>query len=208
MNQEIILIGPIGSGKTTVAELISMKTGLPRRSLDELRWKYYDEIGYDRDLARQKRTEEGFWGLYRYWKPFEAYAVKRVLESFSNCVFDFGGGHSVYEDEALFAQVRELLVPYPHVVLLVPSPNQEESIQILHAHDYYDSEGQRQVNEHFIRHHSNYDLAKHIVYTKNKKPDQVCDEIVRWAMNTGGIYDRPTDRFHNLVALTKSANSP
>ena len=49
MKPEIILIGPIGSGKTTVAELLSIKTGLPRRSMDELRWKYYDEIGYDRE---------------------------------------------------------------------------------------------------------------------------------------------------------------
>src|SRR5574339_244308 len=137
-DNEIILIGPIGSGKSTVAELISMKTGLPRRSMDELRWHYYDEIGYDRDFARQKRTAEGFWGLYRYWKPFEIYAVKRILEDFHDCIFDFGGGHSVYEDEAQFAQVQNLLAPYPHVILLIPSSDREESTRILHARNEYD----------------------------------------------------------------------
>ena len=59
MKSEIILIGPIGSGKSTISELISIKTGLPRRSMDELRWKYYDEIGYDRDLAWQGYIKEG-----------------------------------------------------------------------------------------------------------------------------------------------------
>lgn len=191
MKPEIILIGPIGSGKTTIADLISMRTGLPRRSMDELRWKYYDEIGYDRDLARQKRTEEGFWGLYRYWKPFEAYAVERLLGSFCECIFDFGGGHSVYEDDNLFQRVRDLLAPYSHVILLIPSPDKEESIEILHSGNDYDSDGQREVNEHFVRHHSNYDLAKQVVYTKDKEPDQICSEIIKWVMSKEGLYSSP-----------------
>jgi shikimate kinase len=190
MKPEIILIGPIGSGKTTVAELLSMKTGLPRRSMDELRWNYYDELGYDRDLARQKRTLEGFWGLYHYWKPFEAHAVERLLSSFRECIFDLGGGHTVYKDEELFQQVRALLAPYPHVVLLIPSPDPEESLEILHARNQYDSDGQREVNEHLVYHPSNYELAKHIVYTKDKDPDQTCDEIMQWVMSRDGQHKR------------------
>jgi shikimate kinase len=190
MKPEIILIGPIGSGKTTVAELLSIKTGLPRRSMDELRWKYFDEIGYDRDLARQKRTEDGFWGLYRYWKPFEAYAVGRLLGSFHECIFDLGGGQTVYEDEELFEQVHNLLEPYSHVVLLIPSPDIEESIEILHSRNHYDSDGQREVNAYLVYRHSTYDLAKHIVYTKDKDPDQICNEIIQWVSSKDGQYTR------------------
>lgn len=179
MKTNIILIGPVGIGKSTIAELISMKTGLLRRSLDELRWHYYDEICCDRGLARQKWITEGFWGLYRYWKPFEAYAVKRILEDFDDCIFDFGGGHSVYEDEALFEQVRTLLSPYPNVVLVIPSPDRDESIRILNERNNFGSDSQREVNEHFIRHPSNYDLAKHIVYTRDKEPKEICEEILK-----------------------------
>lgn len=89
---EIILIGPVGSGKSTIAALLSNRLGLPRRSMDEVRWKYYDEIGYDWGTAKESHIQGGFWGLYHYWKPFEAYAVKRLLENFRDCVFDFGGG--------------------------------------------------------------------------------------------------------------------
>ena len=177
---EIILIGPIGSGKSTIAALLSKRLGLPRRSMDEVRWKYYDEIGYDRDLARQKRTEEGLWGLYRYWKSFDAYAVKRLLESFRDCVFDLGGAHSVYEDDGLFEQVRETLAPYAHIILLLPSPNLDESVQILNSRDNSIPIEQREINEHFVRHHSNYDLAKHVVYTKGKTPEETCDDILNW----------------------------
>ena len=188
--KEIILIGPMGSGKSTVADLVSLKTGLTRRSLDELRWHYYDELGYDRDLARYIRTQDGFWGLYRYWKPFEAHAVKRALEDFHECIFDFGGGHSVYEDETLLAQVRERLAPYSHVILLIPSPDQDESIRLLNARNEYDSDSQREVNEHFVRHRSNYDLAKHIVYTKGKAPETICEEILAWVEHGAAAKDQ------------------
>ena len=168
-----------------------MRTGLPRRSMDELRWKYYDEIGYDRDLARQIRTRDGFWGLYHYWKPFEAYAVGRLLSSFHECIFDLGGAHTVYEDARLFQQVSDLLTPYPHVVLLIPSPDPEESIEILHARNHYDSDDQREVNEHLVRQHCNYDLANYVAYTKNNSPDQACDEAYKWVLSNGGLYTRP-----------------
>jgi hypothetical protein len=100
-------------------------------------------------------------------------------------VFDLGGGNSVYEDESLFEQVRELLAPYSHVILLLPSPDQDESIQILNTRVDYESDSQREVNEHFVRHHSNYDLAKLIVYTKDKTPEETCAEILNWLRRGG-----------------------
>jgi shikimate kinase len=189
MNSEIILIGPIGSGKTTIAELLYERTMLPHRSMDLLRWTYFEEIGYDRHTASEKFTEGGFWELYRYWKPFEAHAVKRILEDFNECVFDFGGSQTVYEDEELFEKVRGLMEPYPHVVLLMPTPDQDESIHTLHARNTYASDDQWAVNEHFVRHHSNYDLAKHIVYTEGKTPEDTCAEVLQWVRSNGWTYE-------------------
>jgi len=189
MKSEIILIGPSGSGKTTIAELLYKRTMLPHCSMDLLRWAYFEEIGYDREIAREKISGGGFWALYQYWKPFEAYAVKRLFEDYRECVFDLGGSFSVYEDNELFKQVSDLLKPYLHVVLLLPSPNLDESIDILNARSTYDSDAQREVNEHLVRHHSNYDLAKHTIYTKDKMPEETCDDVLQWVRENGWMYE-------------------
>jgi cytidylate kinase len=80
--REIILIGPIGAGKSTIGGLLAEKLGLPQISLDDLRFDYYREIGYDEDYARHLRADQGFPALVAYWKPFEAHAVERVLDDY------------------------------------------------------------------------------------------------------------------------------
>ncbi len=178
MFSDIILIGPIGAGKSTVAELLAKKLGLPNRSMDDYREEYYKEINYDENLAQQIREKEGLLGIYRYWKPFEAYAVERLLSEHKNCVIDFGAGHSVYEDPELFNRVQKVLVSYDNVVLILPSLDIKESLQILNERNGGIVNDVSKLNEHFIKHHSNYDLAKFIVYNKDKSLEETCDEII------------------------------
>lgn len=170
-----ILIGPIGAGKTTVAALLADRLGVPQVSMDLLRWDYYREIGYDETLAAQVEETEGFWGLYRYWKPFEAYAVERITADHKNCVFDFGAGHSVFEDRNLFHRVHRVLAPYANVCLLLPCPEISEALEILAAREESLRTMRPNINEHFMRHHSNMDLAKHVIYTREMTPAEVCE---------------------------------
>ncbi|MBE7385390.1 MAG: shikimate kinase [Leptolyngbya sp. SIO1E4] len=175
---DIILIGPMGAGKSTVGTLLAHQLGLPQCSMDEQRWAYYIEIGYDEALAKQKRETAGAWSVNQYWQPFEAYAVERLLSDHKNCVIDFGAGHSVYEDPLLFQRVQQALAPYPNVVLLLPSPDLEESLQILNERNKPMPDDILKMNEHFVQHRSNYELAKFTVYTKAKTPQETCDEIL------------------------------
>ena len=179
MLSDIILIGPMGVGKSTVGSLLAVRLDLPQCSMDEHRWGYYKEIGYDEELAKHKRQTEGFWGVCQYWKPFEAYAVGRLLSEYKNCVIDFGAGHSVYEDSSLFQRVQQTLAAYSNIVLLLPSPDLDESVQILNKRNEYVSDGSLNINEHFVRHPSNYELAKFTVYTKAKTPEETCNEILQ-----------------------------
>ncbi len=172
-----ILTGPIGVGKTTTAELLAARLDVPQVSMDDLRWDYYNELGYDQDLAAQIEEREGFWGLYRYWKPIEAYAVERITSEHRDCVFDFGAGHSVFEDRRLFHRVHRVLAQYANLILLLPCPDVTAALEILASREESLRTMQPNINEHFMRHPSNAALAKHVIYTWEKTPAELCDEL-------------------------------
>ena len=92
----VIPIGPIGAGKSTLGRLVAEALGVPQISMDDIRFKYYREIGYDDAVAKQRYAADGFWGVYRYWKPFEAYAVERVLAEHADSVTYELATHIVY----------------------------------------------------------------------------------------------------------------
>jgi len=175
---DVVLIGPIAAGKSTLGNLLSVALGLPQCSIDDVRFRYYSEIGYDESFAKRVYQSEGFWGLYRYWKPFEAHAVERVVEDHPNSVIDLGAGHSVYEDDALFVRVKRALAPCRHVVLLLPSPDLNTSLNVLRKRRPSLRAIEPDINEHFIMHRSNYELATFTVYTEGRLPRDTCAEIV------------------------------
>ncbi len=171
-----ILIAPIRAGKSTIGRLLAGRLNLPQRSMDKISGMFYDEIGYDRELAERLEVQ-GFYEVYKYWKPFEAYAVERLVSEPEAAVIDLGGGHSVYDDESLFARVKKALLPFPNVFLIMPSPDLDESIAILNERTGGFVSNGFDFHEDFVRSRCNYELAKHTVYTKDKTPEQTCEEI-------------------------------
>ena len=176
-DSDIILIGPEGAGKSTIGKLLSQKLNLPQVSMDEVRWDYYKEIGWEANKQRQIKEREGFAGVYRYWKRFLIYSLERLLSEYSNCVIDFGAGNSVYEDDGEFARASELLSPYKNVVLLLPSPDLDESVDILKQRNQITINGV-EINSFFMTHASNQKLAKQVIYTNGKTPDEIKEDIL------------------------------
>ena len=182
---DIILIGPIGAGKTTVGRLLAEKLNLPVCSIDDVRDEYYEKAGYNKFLAEQIAATDGIWGVLRNSKPYEALLVERILADHHG-VIDFGASNTVHDDENLFTRVKTALASFPNVVLLIPSPDAEESIGILKkrliqmlankGREYSDE--LFKLNEYFIRHPSNHSLAKMVIYTGDKTPRQVRDEVI------------------------------
>ena len=146
--------------------------------MDALRWDYYREIGYDEEEAGRIKNDQGFAGLYRYWKPFEAHAVERLLAQTRGSIIDLGGGHSVFEDDLLFIRVQRAMRAGGVVVLLLPSPDLDESVQILRQGRWDGLAGEFDIHAHFVKHPSNHRLARFVVYTKGKTPAQTRDEII------------------------------
>ena len=182
MDTNIILIGPMRAGKTTVARLLAQALDMPHISLDKVKPKYYEEFGYDQAYARQLRDEQGFGALLTYWKPFEVRLVEQILQEYpKGHVIDFGAGHSVYEDAAHFKRVQDALTPYPHVIFLTPTDDTEENIRILHQRDLDDGEsGLPEMNGQFVRHESNRKLATVTIFTKDATPEQTLEEVLKY----------------------------
>jgi len=177
MPDDIVLIGPVRAGKSTVGKLLAGRLGLPQVSLDNLRYDYYREIGFDEAHAQNLRKSEGFVAMMYYRELFAAHAVERMLSDYQNCVFDFGAG--IYESDEMFRRVQKALAGYPNVVLLLPSANVEETLKILAERDLNPPKDlSLDVSAHFLRHHTYYDLAKMTVYTQGKTPEESCMEIL------------------------------
>lgn len=187
MDTNIILIGPLATGKTTVGKLLSETLNIPALELDDLRWTYFAEIGYDPDHAEQLRREGGIKARGAYWKPFEIHSVERILQDYpSGHVLSFGAGNTAYDDPAHLERLRRAFAPYPYVILLLPSPNVDDSLRILMerfralvpdcAED--DLKQVTELNRYFLEHPANAQLAKHTIYTAGKSAAETCTTIL------------------------------
>ena len=178
IRQEIVLIGPYGVGKSTVSRLISERLSIKRRSLDDLRFDYYKDRGYDDRVAERIKLRDGFGAYYRHCKSFEAYGVGRILEDHEGCVFDLGSGHTVYEDATLFAGVYNAMRPFMNVVLMLPDPDPTRALRRLESRCILELEPGVSLNRHLLFSPCNWMLAKHTVYTDGKTPEQTTHQIL------------------------------
>jgi hypothetical protein len=179
---EVVLIGPHRAGKSTLAALLGERLGLPVVSLDAVRWEHYRALGYDEAETARIREREGFWAMTRYLQPYAIAMVERVLAEHRDGIFDFGAGHSMYDEPAFVARIHAALAPFRHVALVLPSPDERESIRILKDRVgpfelkpewvYVD------VEAYEVRQPSNRTLATLTVYTHGRTLEESCEDLL------------------------------
>jgi shikimate kinase len=175
----IVLIGPPCAGKSTISSLLGVELGLPVYATDTgIARPYYQALGYDEQLAQQMWAEQGFQGSERYGQQFGAALIERLLTDYPQSILDFGAGLSIYEDDGHFTRVQQVLAPYPNIILLLPSPDLDESVQILKERPRGTIHG-LDSNLYLLNHQAYTDLAKIVVYTQGKTPAETCAEILR-----------------------------
>lgn len=166
-SKSILLIGPMGVGKSTVANKLSEKTNLERLSLDA------EDILSDIYDNRDK---------FDNFKDFEFYLTVTVLTNINKpYIIDFGAGHSIYENPLMFLEFKKLMSKFSNVVLLMPSENKEESLEIINERISKRNIERYQFddNRHFIESPCNYEVATITEYTNNKNVDEISDEILK-----------------------------
>ena len=176
-SEPIILIGPMKAGKSTVGKLLAAQLDLPFVSLDRLEERYIEPAGFDSALAKQIQAEEGDLAWYTYRRAFFDTAVIRFLAEHEQGVLDLGGGHPILPDETKQARVNEALAPCRNVVLLLPTPDLQTSIQILKTRQkpkYLNPD----LNEIFLADDRFLQMAKYVFYTEGKSAEDMCAEII------------------------------
>ena len=177
MDEPVILIGPLNTGKTTVGKRVAEKLGLPFASLDRYERENRERFGYDRETATAIREKEGLFAEYSYRRQFFADAVAHYLANHPRGVLELGGGHPIAPDAENQRKIDAALAPYRYVILIMPFVDVRESIQLLKTRqnpEYLNPD----LNDILFQDDRFFKLAKHVVYTNNTTPEEMRDEII------------------------------
>ncbi len=178
MRSEIVLIGPVSVGKSTVAKVLGERIGVAVVSMDEVRDDYFRELGYDADFAMRLYELDGAGSVWCYQKAFNPHSVERIVAEHRGCIIDMGGGSTVDEHEDQHARVVAALEPFANVVLLLPHEDDGASLAYLDQRTGW-GDKPRNINRILLQHPANRRLAKHVIYTADRTPDDIAEEIIR-----------------------------
>lgn len=159
----IILIGPSGAGKTTMAKYFENILNMPRINLDKM-----ELDARDFNLRNQFGTNEDFY--YYLIKT----AIDLALKNETAYVIDFGANHSIYHDSKVLEEVKKLLKPFKNIVLLLPYRDKQKAITVMSNRSHGDTSN----NAEFYDSLSNKELQTMTIYGEGRTPKEIADEIL------------------------------
>jgi hypothetical protein len=187
--QEIIIIGPMAVGKTTLALHLSERLEILNFPIDRLKWYYRFKNEYDIAIGTKILKSEGFRSLLNYGNNyFNLNEIVQILDEFRGGIFDFGASHTYFENKRELEEAKRIFDPFINVILLLPTPNFSTNCFILENRlrkRYEDVEWKKEVlnsyleqNRIFLHSKSYAELAKFTFYTETKSIEDIGKEIL------------------------------
>ena len=186
-DQSILFIGPMGTGKSTISKKIGHELIMPVISLD------------DREKLSQYYSQEN---AFPHFKDFEFYLTASVLTNLKMpSIIDFGAGHSVYENDFMFNEMKKLMSKFSNVVYLLPSQDKVECESVLNERlqkrENY-SPSREKDNLHFLNSGCNEALATIREYTGNKTVDEISQEVLEKINTKNKLMKNGRSNIHTL----------
>ncbi|MEU6534752.1 shikimate kinase [Streptomyces sp. NPDC047000] len=180
----MVLVGPAGTGKTTLGREIAARTHRPFVDLDAAADRYYAEAGWTIDRLRERIAAAGRLAAETEWEPARAHAVARAVADHPGAVIALGAGHTSYTDHHHLVTVRTALSRCPDVVRLLPSPDREISLSVLRRR-CTESKGRTWIIDghdflaHWLDDPGTAQIATRTIHTQDDTPAQITARLLR-----------------------------
>lgn len=162
--KKIVLVGYMGSGKTTVGKLLSEKTGIPFFDLDEII-----------EINTQKTISELFLELGEIkFRKLEHETLNHFLATQIDFILSLGGGTPCYANNHLQLQKEGITSIYLKASIeelfrrLMPEKSHRPLISEMNSEDF-----QEFIAKHLFERSYFYNQAKHVVSVEGKTKDEI-----------------------------------
>ena len=162
--KKIVIIGMMGSGKTTLGKILSEKIGQPSIDIDEfIEQKENTSIS---NIFNNKGEQ--------YFRNLEAQTIQDLINSTDIQIISLGGG--AFENP----KTRELLLKHSIVIYLDTSP--EEILKRIQQTNnrplLKNNMTTKKITEIMDKRKDNYNLAHYKILTDGKTPSEIAEEIL------------------------------
>jgi len=166
--KKIILIGYMGSGKSTIAKLLSKSMQYEFLDLDEIIEK---EQNASVSAIFERKGEV-------YFRKLEHEVLKRILQSESNMILSLGGGTPCFTNNQELLKQENICTVYLKTSIdkLYERLRTQKANRPLIANKSED-EMKEFIAKHLFERSFYYNHAKYIVTTDNKSPQETVLEI-------------------------------
>ncbi|MBD3723433.1 MAG: shikimate kinase [Flavobacteriaceae bacterium] len=166
---KIVLVGYMGSGKSTIGKEISKIVGIPF---------------YDLDVIIEKREQTSIKNIFEtkgeiYFRKIEHEILNDFLEDNDDFILALGGGTPCYANNHVFLQNKDISSFYLKMsveALVSRLKNEKEKRPIIANLSNEDLD--EFVRKHLFDRNYYYLQSKHIISTENKSIKEISDKII------------------------------